>query len=155
MFSPDEFCYSMYTRFFIIYLPCIIVEFKVIEMSPSKIYTYQLLVWPWRGVWWNYINIVLLSWLVSNVYFTCVVHYCLYYDMDIGIMWDCSLVIHTPSWSIGLVFGCVFWCWVSLGIHFTLSFIECYFIMMGVAIIGILYGHIFHLNHVIWLSGTR
>ena len=53
------------------------------------------------------------------------------------------------------VFGCVFWCWVSLGIHFTLSFIECYFIMMGVAVIGILYGHILHLNHVVWFSRTR
>ena len=46
-------------------------------------------------------------------------------------MWHCTLVSSTPPQSIGLVFGCVlFWCWVSLGTHVTISLIELYFIMI-------------------------
>ena len=74
-------------------------------------------------------------------------------------MWYSALVSSTPSQSIGLVLGCAFWCWVSLGAPFTISLIEFYFIMIFimivVTIIGISYSHSLLLNYTLgslWLS---
>ena len=96
--------------------------------------------WPWRCVGRYDIDIVIISCLVSNVYFNCIFLYPLYYDMDIGTMWHCALVSCTPARSLGLVFGCaLFWCWVSLCVPFTNFMVEWHFIMMGATIIGILW----------------
>ena len=108
--------------------------------------------WPWWCVGWY--NTVILSCLVSNVYFNCIVQDSLYHNMDIGTIWHRALVICTPSQSIGL-----FW-----GVHcsgapvtallcapFTISLIEFYFIMIfiriGVTIIGIFMAIFFILNN--------
>ena len=67
---------------------------------------------------------------VFNCTFRYIVRYFLYHNMDIHTMWHCTLVSSTPSRSIGLAFGCaLFWCWVPLGVPFSISFIELYFIM--------------------------
>ena len=98
--------------------------------------------WPWRCV-----DTVILSCLVSNAYFSCVVRNSQYHDMDIGTKWHCALVSCTPSQSIGMDFGCaLFWCWVSLCVPFAYSLIELYFIMIVVTIIGIFMAIIFILN---------
>ena len=48
-----------------------------------------------------------------------------------------------PSQSIGVVLGYVlFWCWVSLGVHFTNSLIEFYFIM--IVVIDLLFNKTLH-----------
>ena len=91
MFPPDALSSGLYAQSIIIYTPCIIVAFWVIEISSFyETYTYQELVWPWRCVWWY--DIVLLSCSVSNVYFNCIVQDSLYQNTDIGTMWHCALV---------------------------------------------------------------
>ena len=97
--------------------------------------------WPWWCV--GLYDTVILSCLVSKVYFNCIVHDILYHNMDIGTMWHCALVSRTPQQSKELLFGCpLFWCWESFCIPFTISVIGFYFIiifiMIVVTIIGIL-----------------
>ena len=49
--------------------------------------TYQTLVWPCWCIGW--FDTVIVSCLVSNEHFSCIVQYFLYHDMDIGTMWHC------------------------------------------------------------------
>ena len=68
--------------------------------------------------------------------FSRVVQYSLYHNMDIGTMWHFTLISSIPSQSIALFLGCaLFWCWVSLGAHVTISLIEFYFIMIFIIIV--------------------
>ena len=91
--------------------------------------------------WMIYVTVIFC--LISNVYFNCIVQDSLYHDMDIGTMCHCALVSCTPSQSIGVVLGYVlFWCWVSLGVHFTNSLIEFYFIM--IVVIDLLFNKTLH-----------
>ena len=47
VFHPDDIGSGFYTRFIIVYMPCIIAAFWVNEISSFlEIYTYQGLVWP-------------------------------------------------------------------------------------------------------------
>ena len=62
----------------------------------------------------------------SMVYFNCILQDYLYYNMDRGTMIHCALDSCTPSQS---KWCALFWCWVSLCVLFTNSFIECYFII--------------------------
>ena len=64
--------------------------------------------------WWSpdiscpsivWFDTVIVSCLVSSVHFSCIIHYCLYHNMDIDTMWHCALVSNTESQSIGLFFG--------------------------------------------------
>ena len=65
------------------------------------------LVWPCWCVGWN--NTVIISWLVSNVHFNCIIQYSLYHNRDIGTMWHCALVSCTPYHRLWDCFGvCVF-----------------------------------------------
>ena len=90
--------------------------------------------WPWWCVGWY--DTVILSCLVSNVHFNCIVQDSLYHDMDIGILLHGALASCTPSKLIGLVLGsALFWCWVSLCAPFTMSLTECYFSMIFIIII--------------------
>ena len=100
VFPPGDLGSGPYTQ-------CIIY---VTETSSfQQTYTYQKLVWSWRCVAWY--DTVILSCLVSNVYFNCIVQDSLYHDMDIGTIWHCALVSCTPSQSIERVFGCALvWC---------------------------------------------
>ena len=100
-----------------------------------------------------------ITYLVSNVYFNCIVQDSLYSNMDIGTMWHCALISCTPSQSIGLFLCALLWCWVSLCAPFTISLIEFYFIMIFimivVTIIGILWPFFSFLNYMFRLSGTK
>ena len=76
--------------------------------------------WPFWCVGWY--DTVIISCLVSNVPFYCIVQHSLYHDMDIGTLWLSSLVSCTPSQSTGLFFvWALFWCSLSLGAPFTYS----------------------------------
>ena len=89
----------------------------------------------WRCVAWY--DIVIISWLVSNVYFNCIDPDAIYYDMNIATVWHCTSVSHTPPLSIGRIFVCaLFWCWVSICDLVSNSLIDCYFIMTSGNIIG-------------------
>ena len=50
-------------------------------------------------------NIVIFAFLVSNVYFNCIVQGFLYYNMDVGTIWHCALVSCPQSQSVGMVLG--------------------------------------------------
>ena len=68
------------------------------------------------------------------------------------LLWHCALVSSTSSQSIGLVYGCaLFWWWVSLGAHVTISLTEFSFIMIfiviDVTIIGIFMAIHYLLNY--------
>ena len=97
--------------------------------------------WQWRCFGWY--DTVLLSCLVSNVYFKCKVQDFLYHIMDIGTMWHCASFSCTQSESIGLVLGhrvllfSLSWCWVPLCVPFTYCLTEFYFTI--IIITGILW----------------
>ena len=154
VFPPDDLGFGPYTQVIIIYMPCIISVFYVIEINSSwETYTYQELVWPWRCVGWY--DTVILSCLISNVYSNCIVQDSLYHNMHMGTMWHCALVSCTPSQSIGLFGVCaLFRCWVSLCVPFTNLLIE-YFIMIIVTIIGMFMHLIFILNYVFRLYESK
>ena len=47
----------------------------------------------------------MLSCLVSNVHFNCIIQDSLYHNMDVGTMWHCALVSCTPSQSMDWFLG--------------------------------------------------
>ena len=62
MFPPDDLSSGLYAQSIIIYTPCIIVAFWVIEISSFyETYTYQELVWPWRCLMIRYCSSFLLG----------------------------------------------------------------------------------------------
>ena len=61
------------------------------------------LVWLWRFVGWY--AFVIISWLVSNVYFNFIIQDSLYDIMDTRTIRHCTLVSCTPTQSVGLFFG--------------------------------------------------
>ena len=133
MFPPDDFHSGACTPF-IMYIPYITAENLLIKINSfeetyiPKVGVTMLVYWM---IWCCYCFC-----LVSSVYFSCIVQYSLYHNMDIDTMWHFTLVSSTPSQSIGLIFGCaLFWCWVSLGAPVTISLIEFYFIMIFIMII--------------------
>ena len=79
---------------------------------------------PWRRIRW-YDNVI-LSFLVSNIYFNCIVQ-----DYDMGTIWHCALVSCTPSQSISPLFwggGGVCFVVVVLGDLFVCMFVCCLFV---------------------------
>ena len=113
--------------------------------------------WPWWCVGWY--DTVIVSCLVSNVHFSCIVQDSLYHTMGIGTMWHCALASCASLQSIGLFFGCaLFWCWMSLCAHFTISSTEFYFIMIFIMIIvtitEIFMANLFILNYTFRLFVT-
>ena len=123
-----------FSRPFIIYIPHIIVAFLV-----TKIKSFYETYMPKVGV------AMLVYWMIWYCYcflsgfkctFNCSVQYSLYYIIDIGTMWHCTLVSSNPSQTIELVLGCaLFWCWLSLGAPVKISLIEFYFIMIFIMIV--------------------
>ena len=84
----------------------------------------------------GWFDTVIVACLVSSVHFSCIVQCSLYHNMDVGIMWHCTLVSSTPSLSRGLFcLFALFWCWLSLGAPGTISLIEFYFIMIFIIIV--------------------
>ena len=121
-FPPDDFGFGLYTYFIIVCISYSIAAFKVIEISSFlEKYIYQDSAWPWRCVAWY--DIVIPSYLVSNVCFNWIVQDSLYYNMAIDTMRHCPMVRCIPShFSIGLDFWCaLFLCWESLCVLFTNS----------------------------------
>ena len=54
-------------------------------------------------------------------FFSCIVKYSLYHNMDAGTMWHCTLVSSTPSQSIEMFFLCV--CCSGVECHYVLLLI--------------------------------
>ena len=89
----------------------------------------------WCVEWYN---TVIISCLVSNVHFNCIVQFSLYHNIDIGTMWHCALASCSPSQSIGVVIG---WLGVVLVLSvicapFTISLIDFQFIMVFIMTVG-------------------
>ena len=97
---------------------------------------------------------VILSCLVSNVYFNCIVQNSLYQNMDIGTMWHCVLFSCTPSFWYAL-----FRYWVFLCAPFIISFVEFYFIIIFIMIVKAImrgfYGHFFNFNYIFRLFVSK
>ena len=104
---------------------------------------------------------LLMTLVLSNVYFNCIVQDSLFHDMDIGTMWHCALVSCNPLHSLLLlsllfffflvvvvVVGPLLWYWGSLCVPFTVPLIQFYFIMIFFMII-------FILNYMSKLSVTK
>ena len=90
--------YSIYHYIHIVYYTCILRNWNKLFLRDTYI--------PRLGVSMAVCRImryVILSFLVSIVYFNCIVHDSLYYNMDIGAIWHCALVSRIPSQSIGLL----------------------------------------------------
>ena len=144
--------YSIYNYIHTMYYSCILYNWD--KFFLRDIYLAEL-VWPWRCDGWY--DIVILSSLVSNVYFNCIVQDSLYHNADIGTMWHCVFVSCTPLQSIWLIFVCaLFWCWWSLCVPLTNSLIEFCIIMIVVTIIGIFMAIIIIIaNYTFRLSETK
>ena len=84
--------HSIYYHIYTMYHSYILSDWNKLFLGT---YTYQELVWPWQCAGWY--DIVVLSYLVSNVYFNCIVQDSLYHNMDIGTMWHCAFIGCTPS----------------------------------------------------------
>ena len=132
VFAPDAFVFGLYTQFISIYVPCIIDAFC----------TYQELAWPWRCVgWWD---IVIISCLVSTVYFNCI------FQLYIS---GFSVLLHGSRYHVTLCigqfhpitvyrtgFGVSALLLLSVVIYsFYKSLIECFFVTMVATIIEILW----------------
>ena len=109
VFPPDDLSSGQHTQFIIIHIPCIIATSYFLSNWNN---TYQEWVWPWRCVGWY--DTLILSRLVSNVYFNYTVQTSVHHNMDISTMWHCASVICTPLYPIGIDLGCaLFRSWVS------------------------------------------
>ena len=99
---------------------------------------------PWRCVGWY--DIVILSWLVSVVYFNYIVHDSIHY----GYRYHMTLCIGQlhPIMVYRTVLGCVLlWYWILL-VLFIIPFIAFYFIAMVASVVGILLPvHSFWITH--------
>ena len=115
--------YSIYYHIHTMYYSYILNNWN--KLILRDIYAYQELVRPWLCV--GLCNII-LSCLVSNINFNCIVHDSLYHNIDIGNVWYCALVSCTITikmtffsfffffFSFFFFWGGgwgAFWCWLS------------------------------------------
>ena len=107
--------YAIYYHIHNMYYSCILSNWN--KLFLKGIYVYQGLVWPWRCVGWY--DTVILSCLVSNVYFSCIVK-----DSQYHIIWILvqSDVVH---WSAAPQHSIYDWFW---GVR--CSGVECHYVLL-------------------------